>query len=296
MNSISPPRYLKVGTDRPLEPATIALLKNHNEATSRLGAPFVVAGATARDIILWHVYGQPRARATRDVDVAVCAVSWDEHRMLLTELQAGGHFISDSKQQQRLWFIDTGNEYKLPLDIVPFGRIEQPEGSIAWPPDGDTVMNVLGFQEAVDSAVQVEIDDGLAVPVATLPALTLLKVMAWKDRRAENNKDASDLLLLLRNYLDAGNKERIWEVAEDLLNEHEFDLTLAACGLLGRDAKDIALGATTDAIAAILADADTYELLRRDIVACAAGPLLDDYVDGSEESLSAFRYGFLNAP
>jgi predicted nucleotidyltransferase len=53
----------------------------------------------------------------------------------------------------------------MPLDLVPFGQIEQPEGSIVWPPGGDTVMNVLGFQEAVDSAVQVEVDNGLAFPL-----------------------------------------------------------------------------------------------------------------------------------
>jgi predicted nucleotidyltransferase len=130
----------------------------------------------------------------------------------------------------------------------------------------------------------------------TLPALAVLKVLAWKDRRAENNKDASHLLTLLRNYLDAGNQERIWEVAQDLLTEHEFDLTLAACGLLGRDARGIALAATTEAVGTILADPSTYERLRSDVVARASGPMIDDFVDGSEGALSAFRTAFLTAP
>lgn len=255
-----------------------------------------MAGATARDILLWHVYGRRPTRATKDVDVAVCAVSWDAHEALVAELEARGHFSADDKALQRLWFSDAAKGYKMPLDLVPFGQIEQPEGSIAWPPAGDTVMNVLGFQEAVDSAVQVEVDDGLSVSVVTLPALALLKVLAWKDRRAESNKDASDLLVLLRNYLEAGNQERIWEVAQDLLAKHEFDLTLASCGLLGRDARDIALAATTEAVRTILADPSTYERLRSDVVARAAGPMMNHFVDGSEEALSAFRTGFLDAP
>jgi len=295
MNNTYPPPHLKVADDRPLEPATIALLNSVSEATRRLGVPYVVAGATARDILLWHVYGQRPTRATKDVDVAACAVSWDAHEALVAELVANGHFKRDEKAQQRLLFNDPATGHTMPLDIVPFGQIEQPEGSIAWPPAGDTVMNVLGFQEAVDTAVEVEIDDGLAVPVVTLPALALLKIMAWKDRRALTNKDASDLLTLLHNYLDAGNNERIWDVAEDLIAQHEFDLTLAASGLLGRDARGVALAATMEAIGAILSDPPTYDLLRTDLLARAAGLLFDDYADGSEEALSAFRSGFLNA-
>ncbi|MFL9922319.1 hypothetical protein PQR75_45110 [Paraburkholderia fungorum] len=37
------------------------------------------------------------------------------------------------------------------LDLVPFGRVEAPQGAIAWPPMEDFVMNVLGFREAVDT-------------------------------------------------------------------------------------------------------------------------------------------------
>nr|WP_328807278.1 nucleotidyl transferase AbiEii/AbiGii toxin family protein [Paraburkholderia elongata] len=267
-----------------------------SEATRGINTPFVVAGATARDILLWHVYGQRPDRATSDVDVAVCAVSWDAHESLIAALEATGCFKRDENAQQRLIFTDPAVGRSMPLlDLVPFGQIEQPEGSIAWPPAGETVMNVLGFQEAVDTAVEVEIHEGLAVPVVTLPALALLKILAWKDRRALTNKDASDLLVLLRNYLEAGNTERIWEVGEGLLKQHEFDLTLAACGLLGRDARAVALAATTEAIDAILTDHTTYDLLRGDVLARAAGQMFDDYADGSEDALSAFRSGFLDA-
>jgi hypothetical protein len=40
--------------------------------------------------------------------------------------------------------------------LVPFGGVELPNGTIAWPPEGDTVMRVLGFQVALASSISVE--------------------------------------------------------------------------------------------------------------------------------------------
>lgn len=54
-------------------------------------------------------------------------------------------------------------------------------------------MNVAGFEEALTSSVCMEIDDDLRVQVASLPGLTLLKLVAWSDRGRETNKDAADL-------------------------------------------------------------------------------------------------------
>jgi hypothetical protein len=34
--------------------------------------------------------------------------------------------------------------------------VELPNGTIAWPPEGDTVMRVLGFQVALASSISVE--------------------------------------------------------------------------------------------------------------------------------------------
>ncbi|MDE1179349.1 nucleotidyl transferase AbiEii/AbiGii toxin family protein [Paraburkholderia sp.] len=293
MNSISPRTRLEVSDARPLHPTTLALLGRVCDTTRELGAACVVAGATARDILLWHVYGQRPDRATRDVDVAVCAVSWDAHEAFIAALEGTGLFARDRNAQQRLMFRDPETGRPVPLDLVPFGQIEQPEGSIGWPPAGETVMRVLGFQEAFDTAVDVEVDAGLVVPVVTLPALAVLKLLAWQDRRAQSNKDASDLLLLLRHYLDAGNAERIWEVGGELLRQHGFDLTLAAAGLLGQDARRVVLPPTFDAIEAILGDRARYALLESDLIARAAGQMFDA-VDGSEDVLRAFRNGFLD--
>ncbi|KVV44410.1 nucleotidyltransferase [Burkholderia territorii] len=293
MTDTSPIRPLEIDARRPLEPAAIALLQAVRAACAQLDAAFVVAGATARDILMWHVHGIRPVRATRDVDVAVCAVSWPFHERLVDALVATGQFARAPKHRQKLLF-DSGTQgFRTELDLVPFGPLEAPPGEIAWPPGGDFVLNVLGFQEAVDSALVVSIAAGIAVPVASLPALALLKLLAWKDRRARQNSDAYDLLFLLTHFHDAGNRERIWDVAPDLLERHGFQPELAAAALLARDAARIASPPTHDAIRALLSDATTYATLVQDLQARAFALLPGEFSDDVDRYLDAFRNAFL---
>ncbi|KVL57795.1 nucleotidyltransferase [Burkholderia territorii] len=293
MTDTSPTRPLEVDARRPLEPAAIALLQAVRAACAQLDAAFVVAGATARDILMWHVHGIRPVRATRDVDVAVCAVSWPFHERLVDALVATGQFARAPKHRQKLLF-DSGTQgLRTELDLVPFGPLEAPPGEIAWPPGGDFVLNVLGFQEAVDSALVVSIAADIAVPVASLPALALLKLLAWKDRRARQNSDAYDLLFLLTHFHDAGNRERIWDVAPHLLEQHGFQPELAAAALLARDATRIASRPTRDAIRALLSDATIYATLGQDLQARAFALLPGEFSDDVDRYLDAFRDAFL---
>ncbi|AOI57527.1 nucleotidyl transferase AbiEii/AbiGii toxin family protein [Burkholderia diffusa] len=293
MTDTSPTRPLEVDARRPLEPAAVALLQAVRAACAQLDAAFVVAGATARDILMWHVHGIRPVRATRDVDVAVCAVSWPFHERLVEALVATGHFARAPKHQQKLLF-DSGTQgFRTELDLVPFGPLEAPPGEIAWPPGGDFVLNVLGFQEAVDTALIVSIAADIEVPVASLPALALLKLLAWKDRRARQNSDAYDLLFLLTHFHDAGNRERIWDIAPDLLEQHDFQPELAAAALLARDARRIASPQTHDAIRALLSDAAIYATLGRDLQARAFALLPGEFSDDADRYLDAFRDAFL---
>lgn len=296
MTDTSPILPLEVDERRPLEPAAVALLQAVGTACARLDAAFVVAGATARDILMWHVHGIRPVRATRDVDVAVCAVSWPFHERLVDALVATGQFTRAPKQQQKLLFDNGTRGFRTELDLVPFGPLETPPGEIAWPPAGEFVLNVLGFQEAVDTAQPVSVDARTVVPVASLPALALLKLLAWKDRRARQNSDAYDLLFLLRNFHDAGNRERVWEVAPDLLEAHAFQPGLAAAALLARDAKRIASPHTRDAVRALLSDEATYAALGQDLLARAFALLPGEFSDDADRYLDAFRNAFLVDP
>ncbi|CAD6556907.1 hypothetical protein LMG28727_06231 [Paraburkholderia kirstenboschensis] len=288
---------IKVPAERPVPPVTTALLAAVKDACQRLGTRFVLAGATARDIQFLHLHGVKAPTATRDVDVAVCAVSWESHRRLIDELLGTGQFTRDRKAQQQLIFRREADGYGMQLDLVPFGPLEAPPGAIAWPPDGDTVMNVLGFQEAVETAHQVDVGEGLVVPVVTVPAFVLLKLMAWHDRRHVKNTDASDLLFVLRQFFFAGNDVRLYDEAMDLLEACDFNVQLACAGLLGRDARDVAYPEVRDAVRAILQTPETYATLKKDLVARAATLMFGEFVDDSDDLLEAFKAQFvIDAP
>lgn len=107
--------------------------------------PYLVVGATARDLILYHGFGAAIQRGTQDIDFGIKISSWDDFQQMSVGLVAKG-FAQELKVNHRFHRVDTDG---LPweIDIVPFGFVEQ-RSEIAWPPHGDIVMTILGFAEA----------------------------------------------------------------------------------------------------------------------------------------------------
>ena len=164
------------------------------------------------------------------MDFAVAISTWEAFDRLKTELIATGEFVA-SENAHRLTFGEDIGGY--PLDLVPFDGVER-DGEIAWPPSGEFVMNVTGYTDAYSSALDVEIERGFHVKIVSLPAMAVLKILAWNDR-PERDKHASDVLLILRNYYQAGQFDRLYAGALDLLETYEYDLELSGAALLARD-------------------------------------------------------------
>ena len=123
---------------------------------------------------------------------------------------------------------------------MPFGGVERKDRRIVWPAPAGEVMNVWGFSEAMESAVTVNLSPEVAVKVASLPALALLKLSAWRERHTETSKDAADLWLLLRHYAEAGNEDRLFgPEGIGAMTAFGFDLDRAGAWLLGRDARAV---------------------------------------------------------
>jgi len=115
-------------------------------------------------------------------------------------------------------------------------------------------MNVTAYSEALASALEVDIGNGLTVPVVSIPALAALKLLAWNERGLQDNKDAQDLFFLLQHYHEAGNQERLYDEAYALLENCDFDLVKAGAALLGYDARIILNEDSRGALLAVLAD------------------------------------------
>jgi predicted nucleotidyltransferase len=232
-----------------IDKRTVDVLCEVKQTADALGIPFFVVGASARDIILKHCYGIDPARMTRDIDLGVKIDTWNQFSQLTNSLIATDKF-SPTKEQHRL------NFGTMPLDIVPFGAIADKKRKISWPPEHDVFMSLLGFQEAYEHAIEIRLssDPIIDIKLPSLPGLSLMKLIAWKDKYPERKKDAQDLLFIMRNYENAGNFERLYTEEQDLLQAEKFDAQLAAICLLGRDMAMIAEPDTKSEVALILED------------------------------------------
>lgn len=191
----------------------------------------------------------------------------------------------------RILWRESETSFPTPVDIIPFGGITAADKTIAWPPDKDVVMNVAGFEEALESSISLQVRNDLTIRVSSVPGLAVLKLIAWQDRRRENNKDGLDLFRLLEHYAEAGNLDRLYDSQLPLLESAGFDLQLAAAELLGRDASRICHPGTRGQIIALLSSDDLVDQLVRQIN--QSGFDDDARADQTFVLVSRFRKGFL---
>lgn len=249
---------LKIRPDKPLEATQLEIMRHVDQVARNLNLRYFVAGALARVILLEHVHGQRPGPATRDVDFGVTVKDWPTFQSLKNGLIETGAFEIAPGTVQRLFYVR--NIHRPWIDLVPFGGIEQDGRMIAWPPDRAMIMNVAGFSEAADSAVEVEVLPGLTVAVASLPSLAVLKLITWLDRWPENRgKDAQDFFHILSRYAEAGNMDRLYDSEQELMARADFDPDLAGAGLLGGEAAALCLLETASLITQLFSDNKLFE-------------------------------------
>jgi predicted nucleotidyltransferase len=278
----------------------VPLYRAIDEATAELGINYLVVGAMARDIVLRHGFGAAHERGTRDVDFGIQIDSWDSFQALKVSLLNRGFKESQNKgEKQKLigpdeWDLSLDSLDLVPesLDLIPFGGIQDNEANISWPPEGDMVMNVLGFDEALTTAIKVTMstDPLLEIPVASPPGMALLKLIAWTDRDANKKaKDAQDLRFLMVNYIKINE---IFELAftDGVMNIYDHEADLASAHILGKHAGEIAKDATRNQIEKLFNDDIEGRNRENLILDMSPSKMVDP--DHAAELLDAFKDGF----
>lgn len=247
MKSISIPQ------ERPLDQTLIRILESLDQACRALGIPYLLTGAMAREILLVHGYGLPPGRATRDVDFGFQVVDWAMFETLRASLFATGDFEPDLKIPHRIYSVAECVGLRIPVDLVPFGGVEAPSGSLAWPPDGDVIMDVRGFGVAFDHVIQIEVKPGLEMLLPSPACMTIMKTLAWKDRgKATQGRDAIDLVELLLRAEDIIGLETLYEHHMESVEAAGGDPQLAAALVLGAEARRAAGTLMAEEVASIL--------------------------------------------
>ena len=145
------------------------------EAFVNTGIDYFLIGAQARDH--WYQKGGKTSRQTRDVDIAVLVGSQEEYNQVR-------HYLEEHKSYQgtkdnSFVMITPG---RIQVDILPFGEIEI-DDAVVMAGEGLTSIKVNGFMEVYKTGTHsIELGEGRIFKVATLPAIILLKFVAYDDR------------------------------------------------------------------------------------------------------------------
>lgn len=127
-------------TNRPELTSLAQVVSALDGVAAPLGCDYLVIGATARDIMLRHAYKIDVTRMTEDVDFSVMVRDWEAFTELRDGLIGGGGFSErEAAVLHKLRHVVT----QLPIDVVRFGGVENPDRTIAWPPEHEEIFDCV---------------------------------------------------------------------------------------------------------------------------------------------------------
>ena len=228
------------------DPQTIVVIADLGGVLNLSSVPFLLIGAAARDLVFHAAFDLPVVRKTNDVDFAVELAAWTDFAALEARLLDSGRFFKDSRQAQRF-----RHQSGVEVDIVPFGDIEAPAGTIVWPPNAQE-MSTDGMLEAAQAALvfRLRSEPLLDIRVCAPAGLAILKLFSWMDRRDRGGgRDAQDLRYLLEHYMDV---QEIHPRQDDDIWTEDITYEQAGARLLGRHMALMATATTRQKVEALL--------------------------------------------
>ncbi|MBL1213195.1 MAG: hypothetical protein HND52_07560 [Ignavibacteriae bacterium] len=225
---------------------SLEVLKLVIKSASELKIKIFVIGASAIDIVFDKIHNIAIHRATNDIDFSIRVKSWEDYSRLIEKLISSGFAASNIAHRFSYKSIPS-------IDIIPFGEISLSNKSITWQDKDSKEMNVMGYEECFNDSIIVRIQEKppVDVKVASPRGLVLLKIISWKDAFPSRTADAIDILYIIRNYIEAGNSDRLYDEHNDLVDDN-FDFELTGAILLGRDLANFANSSTLSYVKDIL--------------------------------------------
>jgi predicted nucleotidyltransferase len=164
-----------------------------------------------------------------DVDLAAMVQTWSEFEEIVNRLCGPGGF-GRTAMPHRL--VHANGQL---MDFLPFGGVEQ-DSHIAWPPNGEPEMNVMGFRDVFTACDRVSLDGEIDLRIAPAPAVVFLKMVAWHDSPSTRERDIEDIASFVQGYIT----EIIgWDCAyakyDSVMSADDFDLEEAGAYVLGRE-------------------------------------------------------------
>lgn len=173
-------------------------------------------------------------RETRDANHVIKLSSWADWEAVISDLVILGFQQGQGEQEHRL-------DYRTAeIDLIPYGITDGPEDILIWR-KSDNQMNLTGFAEVFQHSRQVEVMQGLVLPIVPLWLFAVLKVVAYLDRQYP--RDLVDLSYVMEHY--EANQARRFELAGSTSISSYED---AGAFLLGNDIRDNVSGKALETV------------------------------------------------
>lgn len=201
------------------------------EAFEALSIDYYLIGAIARDV--WYTVGGKSFRTSKDVDFAAMIGSTADYEAVRTFLIERN--FTESKGNAFVLINPKGVQ----IDILPFGGIEI-DSSVQLHATGMASIQVNGFQEVYQAGTAtMTMKTGHEFKVATLPAIVLLKMIAFDDRPERRQKDAKDIANIVEHFFDLQSEfiytehSDIFQLEDELIKQ--LTLQDIAATVMGRE-------------------------------------------------------------
>jgi predicted nucleotidyltransferase len=204
------------------------------DAFTALKIDFYLIGALARDT--WYAKLNKPSRTTKDVDFAILIGSRQDYDHVKAHLSQHQSFAATPNNT--FVMISPGG---VEVDILPFGGLEINE-EIHVVTAGVTSIKANGFMEVYQAGTEaMRLPTGHTFNVATLPAIVLLKLIAYDDRPEMRYKDARDIYNVINHYFNL-QAELIYEHHSNVFENEDLDEEEVSALVIGREMRKIVGG------------------------------------------------------
>lgn len=217
------------------QPGISGMLSALERGFAKFGIDFYLVGAVARDVWMMGIHKMPATRTTGDIDFAILVNDKGVYKALKAYLVKQENFQPVHDNAFVLLWKD-----KTQVDLLPFGAIENEDGSVTVEGTGFTTVHVPGFNEVYEEGLPVVVlEEAHAFKFCTLPDIVILKLVAWDDRPENRRDDIKDIGDILQHFFEMHDNE-IWESHSDLFDDEDADLKHIAARVMGREMHKIA--------------------------------------------------------
>lgn len=206
-----------------------SILTNVVSVCKELQIEYFILGATARNI--WYAAGDESPENTKDVDFALYVVHSDDYTNLKRKLILEFNYVQ-STQNEYCLITPQGRQ----VDLLPFSETKKQNLKIL-DAVGIATMNFDGFKEAYKFGVQQTVIDSETYNVCSIPAIVVLKLIAFDDRPEHRIKDVKDINSICNHYHSIEDNY-IWTEYNDLYSDNLSHQDVAIIAL-GKEMKKI---------------------------------------------------------